>query len=86
MQLNVRALSLATAGVSASLYLICAFGVALAPELATRIASDVMHIDAGSITRSVTWGGGLVGLITGTLVTTVFAWAVASLYNRLAVR
>jgi hypothetical protein len=68
MATNVRALTITGAVVAAVIYVICATFVALAPELATRIGSDVTHINMAGVGRSVTWGGALIGIV----FTTVF--------------
>jgi 2TM family of unknown function (DUF5676) len=70
MATNVRALTITGAVVAAVIYVICATFVALAPELATRIGSDVTHINMAGVGRSVTWGGALIstGLVPRSLL------------------
>lgn len=76
----------ALAGVTAILYLVCAFLFALAPDLFRGIAQNWFHgYDLSTIpVAPVTIGGVLVGLITVTVVTWIFGYLLAWGYNKLS--
>ena len=84
MKLDTRAFAIAAALIAAALFLICVFFVAVAPEATTRFAGHLIHSDLSGITRSLTWGNFLGGLVCWTLGTGLVAAAVAGVYNRLA--
>jgi hypothetical protein len=84
MKLDTRAFAIAAAIIAATLFLICAFFVAVAPEATTRFAGHLIHSDLSGITRSLTWGNFLGGLVCWTLGTGLVAAALARVYNRLA--
>lgn len=84
MRLDTQAFAIAAAVIAAALFLICAFFVAVAPEATTRFAGHLIHSDLSGITRSLTWGNFLGGLVCWTLGTGLVAAAVSWVYNRLA--
>lgn len=84
MKLDTRAFAIAAAIISAALFLICGFFVAVAPEATTNFAGHLIHADLSSFTRSLTWGTFFGGLVCWTLGTGLVAAALAGLYNRLA--
>jgi hypothetical protein len=84
MATNVRALTITGAVMAAVIYVICAAFVALAPEVATRIGSDVTHINLAGVGRAVTWGGALLGIVFTTVFVALVCAASGWLYNRLA--
>jgi 2TM family of unknown function (DUF5676) len=82
MKLDTRAFAIAAAIVSATLFLICALFVAVAPEATTNFAGH-LHADLSGFTRSLTWPNFFGGLVCWTLGTGLVAAALAWLYNRL---
>ena len=84
MKLDTRAFAFAAAIVAAGLFLICGFSVAVAPEATTNFAGHLIHADLSGITRSLTWGNFLGGLVCWTVGIGVVGVALAWLYNRLA--
>jgi hypothetical protein len=83
MKLDIRAFAIATALVTAFLFVICAFLVALAPKETTSVAGYLIHADLSGITRSLTWGNFFGGLVGWSVGTAILAGAMAWLYNRL---
>ena len=84
MSTNVRALTITGAIMAAATYAICAIFVALFPEAATRIGSDIVHINLSGVGRTITWGGALTGGVFFTVFVAVVCAASGWLYNRLA--
>ena len=84
MRLDIKAFAIA-AGVAATVVsAACALIVAVAPEFATSLFSNVVHLDLTTLARDVTWGNAVGGLLFWGLGTgVVFAFA-AWLYNRAA--
>ena len=84
MRLHVRALTLASAVISAIAYAVC-FGLyAVAREATTRCFSYVLHLDLTGVTRIITWGSFFAGLVFWTVAMAVVAAALGWLYNRVA--
>ena len=83
MATNTRALTITGAVMAAVTYIICAAFVALFPDAATRLGSDVIHINLSGVGRSVTWGGALTGLLFFTAFVALVCAASGWLYNRL---
>ncbi len=65
-------------------YVICSLFVAIAPESASQIASQITHIDFSGIQRHVDWGGFATGLVCGGIIVYIGIWATAAIYNGLA--
>lgn len=84
MKLDTRAFAIAAAIIAAALFLICAFFVAVAPEQTTNFAGHLIHLDLRGLTRSLTWGNFIGGLVCWTLGTGLVAAVAAGVYNRLA--
>ena len=84
MATNVRALTITGAVMAAATYVLCAGFVALAPEVATGIGSDIMHINLSAVGRTVTWGGALKGGLFFTAFVALVCAASGRLYNRVA--
>lgn len=82
MKLNIGALVKAVAWVAAISYALCAGLLALAPDTTMRAAGYLMHIDLSSLSRPLSWGGVLAGVLVWTLGNMAFAASVAGLYNR----
>lgn len=86
MRLDARAFGTAAGIVAAVLFTICALAVAVAPEQTTALAGYLIHMDLSGMTRSMTFGRFLGGLVIWTLGTGVTFGAVAAIYNRLVAR
>jgi hypothetical protein len=84
MSVNVRALTITGIIVAAVSYLVCAAFVAMAPDAATTIGSYIVHMDLSKVGRTVTWGGGLIGLVFSTAFVGLVCAASGWLYNRIA--
>jgi small-conductance mechanosensitive channel len=84
MKLNPRAFGLAAGLTAAALSAVCALFVALAPQIAMGLLSDVVHADFTGLTRNVTVGNFFAGVLFWGIGTgLVFAFA-GWLYNRLS--
>jgi len=84
MKLNVWAFARAAAIVTAVVFTICAFFVAVAPEASVAFFGYLFHIELTALTRPITWGSFFAGLLGSGLGMFLFAGAVAWLYNRIA--
>jgi len=84
MRLDARAFGLAAGAAAAVLFVICAVAVAIAPEATTAFAGHLIHVDLSGMTRTLTFGSFVGGLICWFAGTTVTFWLVAAIYNRLA--
>ncbi len=84
MKLDTRAFAMATAVITAVLFVACAFFVALAPKETTAVAGYLIHADLSGFSRSLTWGSFFGGLMAWILGTAIVAGAAAWVYNRLA--
>ena len=83
MRLDARALGLAGGVTAAVLFIVCASAVAIAPGPTTAFAGYLIHMDLSSMSRSLTLGSFVVGLICWTVGTALTFWLVATVYNRL---
>ena len=83
MRLDARALGLAGGATAAMLFIICASAVAIAPGPTTVFAGYLIHMNLSSMSRSLTLGSFVVGLICWTVGTSLTFWLVATVYNRL---
>ena len=84
MKLDARAFGLAAGTAAAVLFLICALAVAIAPEATTAFAGHLIHVDLSGMTRILTLGSFVGGLVCWFACTTLTFWLVAAVYNRLA--
>lgn len=84
MTLDTKRLALATAIVTAILWLLCSAAVSLAPAPTMAITGYMVHADLSEFSWAVSWGAVLVGLVAWTVSTAVAAWLLAWTYNRLA--
>lgn len=83
MRLDARAFGLAAGVVAATLFLICAVAVAIAPDSSTAFAGYLIHVDLSGMARTLTFSsfvGGLISWFVGTMLT---FWFVAAIYNAL---
>jgi uncharacterized BrkB/YihY/UPF0761 family membrane protein len=83
MKLDMRAFALAVGGVTAVVYVICAFFVAVSPGATAAFFSYLFHADLTGIVRPISWGSFVLGLVGTTLGMALMAAGVAWLYNRL---
>ena len=86
MKLDIRAFALAVGGITAAVYTICAFFVAIAPEATRAFFSYLFHIDLTGMASTISWGSYLAGLLGTGLGMAFLAAVVAALYNRLSQR
>ena len=83
MKLSVWALSLSVGFVTAALFTICAFFVALAPQATAAFIGYLFHIDLTGLTRAISWGSFFAGLLFSGLGMALSSAVAAGLYNRL---
>jgi len=84
MKLDSKAFAIAAGVAAAVVSAACALIVAIAPEFAMALFSDVVHLDLTGLARNVSWGNFLGSLIFWGLGTgVVFAFG-AWLYNRMS--
>jgi hypothetical protein len=86
MRLDTRAFGLAAGAVAAVLFLLCALAVAIAPEVTTAFAGDLIHADLSGIARNLTFATFVVGLVAWPVGTALSFWFVAVVYNQLTDR
>jgi hypothetical protein len=86
MRLDARAFGMAAGTVAAVLFTICALAVALVPDQTTALASYLIHLDLSGMTRSMTFGRFIGGIVIWTLGTGMTFAGVAAIYNRLVTR
>lgn len=84
MKLNPKAFAIAAGVAAAVVSAACALIVAIAPEFATALFSDVVHLDLTGLARNVSWGNFVGGLVFwGLGAALVFAFG-AWVYNRMS--
>lgn len=81
MQLNPKAFASAASITAALVFTGCAVLVALAPQFATGLFSDAIHVDLSSLTRTLTWATYFKGLMFWLITAGVVFGVVAQLYN-----
>ena len=86
LKLSVRSLFLATAITTGIAYLICVLFLTVVPQATMAFFSYILHANLSGITRSVTWGSFIVGLLVWSVGIGLYAAFVARLYNKLPVR
>ena len=84
MKLNVWALARAVGIVTAVVFAICAFLVAVAPEATAALLSYLLHVDLTGLVRPITWASFFAGLLALSIGASVLAAVMAWLYNRWA--
>jgi hypothetical protein len=84
MRLDAKAFGLATGITAGMLFILCAFAVAIAPESTTAFAGYLIHVDLTGLSRTLTFGSFVGGLLAWTAGTAVTFWISALIYNRLA--
>jgi len=83
MRLDARAYGLAAGATAALLFILCAVAVAIAPGSTTAFAGYLIHTDLSGLSRSLTFGSFVGGLICWTVGTALTFWLAAAIYNRL---
>jgi len=86
MRLDPRAFGLSAGMVAAILFILCALAVWVAPEATTAMFGTLIHADLSGITRTLTLGSFVAGLVCWTVGTAITFAAVASFYNRLTAK
>ncbi|MBK7583264.1 MAG: hypothetical protein IPI67_24105 [Myxococcales bacterium] len=86
MKLDVKALTLATALVTASLYALCAIVVALFPGPSLAMFAAIMHANLGTLSWAMDIGTVGTGLVCTTALASLIVYAVGWTYNRLSER
>ena len=81
MRINAKALGFATALGVAIAFTVCALIVAIAPGATTAFLSYALHIDLPGLTRPLSWGGFIAGLVLLTIYFGVLVAAIAGIYN-----
>jgi hypothetical protein len=81
--LRSRSIFIATAIMSALAYIICVVFIVLAPQATMTFFGYILHADLSNIARSINFGSFMVGLLTWSLGTGLYAALIARLYNRL---
>jgi hypothetical protein len=81
-KLDARAFGFAGATIAAALTTLCAFALAVAPGATTAVASTLIHLDLSEMSRKLSWGVYINGLIGWTIGAGVVFWAAAAVYNR----
>ena len=83
MRLDARAFGLAAGATAAVLFTIRALAVAIAPGPTTAFAGYLIHMDLSGMSRSLTFGSFVGGLICWAVGTSLTFGLVAVVYNRL---
>ncbi|MEW5919209.1 MAG: DUF5676 family membrane protein [Gemmatimonadota bacterium] len=81
MRINAKALGFATALGVAVAFTICTLVVAIAPGGTTAFLSYALHIDLPGLTRPLSIGGFIVGLLLLAIYFGVLVAAIAGIYN-----
>ena len=74
MKLDARAFGLAAGLTAGALFVICAIAVAIAPEATTAFAGHLIHVDLSGLSRSLTLGNFVGGLVCWTAGTALAFW------------
>ncbi|HJQ65493.1 MAG TPA: DUF5676 family membrane protein [Gemmatimonadales bacterium] len=84
MKLNAKAFGIAAGLTAAAVSAVCAIFVALAPDGATALFSNVVHADLTGLARTVTWGNFFAGVLFWSVGAGLVFWFAGWLYNRLS--
>lgn len=82
MRIDIRALGLAAGTVAASLFVLCAAAVAVAPDWTTSAAATLVHVDLSGLARTLSWSSFFTGLVCWSVGTGLVFAALGALYNR----
>jgi hypothetical protein len=83
MRFDARAFGLAAGATAAVLFILCSVAVAIAPGPTTDFAGYLIHMNLSGLSRSLTFGSFVGGLICWTVGTGLTFWLAAAIYNRL---
>ena len=86
MRLDTRSFGLAAGATAGILFIVCALAVAIAPNATTAFAGYLIHADFSGMTRTLTFGSFVGGLIAWTVGTTLTFCLIGAIYNRLMTR
>ena len=81
MRLDVRAFALAVGVSVAGAFSFCAFFVAIAPEATAEFIDYLLHINLTGLSRPISWGSYLAGVLALAIWTALWASVAAALYN-----
>ena len=83
LKLDSIKLGLATAIIFGAAWIICSLFVVLAPGQMMQMSGHMVHSNFESIGWSLHWTGFFVGLVTWSVFSGLFVWAITATYNRL---
>ena len=83
MKLDALRLSYATGIVFAIAWVICSLLVVTIPGAMMQMGGHMIHADLSAMGWSMQWTGFFIGLALWTLLSALFVWAIATIYNRL---
>lgn len=83
MKLKIWPLSISVGIVTAVLFAICAFFVAVAPEATAAFFGYLFHIDLSGLTRPISLGNFFAGLLASSIGMGFSAAVVAWIYNKM---
>lgn len=83
MKLDSSKFALAAAYASAIIWVLCSLVVMLVPDMSMHASGYMMHSDFSAMQWQMHFTGFLVGLILWSVSVGVFAWLMASIYNKL---
>ena len=86
MKLNIVAFGFAVGTVVAAAFTICAFFVAVAAQATADFIGYLLHINLSGLTRSISWGSYVAGVLAVGIWTALWAAVAAKLYNFLISR
>lgn len=81
MELNKNKFALSAAGVMGIWYLVCAFIVAVAPEVGNTLFSWMVHLVNLEV-ATITWGAFFGGLVEILILSYVTGWVFAWIHNK----
>jgi len=81
MKINVWPFGFAVGIAVAAAFPICAFFVAVAPEATAAFIGYLWHIERSDLTRAISWGSYIAGVLAVGIWTALWAAAAARLYN-----
>ncbi len=83
MKLDAIKLGLATAIIFGVVWIICSLFVILTPGGMMQMSGHMVHSNFEGMGWSLHWTGFFVGLVTWSVFSGLFVWAIAATYNRL---
>lgn len=83
MRLDPLKFGTATAVASALAWLICSLAVWSMPAMLLAMGRNMTHMDLSQMGWHITPAGVLAGLVAWIIITGIFGWLLATIYNRL---